>query len=168
MKKQLLVAASISAMVLGGCTMQPTKPDANVSNEIRSGDYGLALNSSSFSKNKKKIVNGILNQTRTFMVDPDSTKITSVQIKDFKKCVLTKIGSKPNSSTPKGYCVYFEYNSRNRMGGYGGSKAASALVHLERGGKVTMFAHVHGLRQSKDYSYPYTPETGVYGMTYFD
>ena len=169
MNKILMITAPILFFTLSGCVSQPKKAPLNIKTEIQTGDYGLALNDSSFPAIKDELVQSILNQIQKNMVDPDSTKITGIQTTNFYKCVLNLIKPglpAPNSTDQKGYCVAFEYNSRNRMGGYGGSQPSVALVRLDRKGNLILHTPTKALQTSEVYRYPYTHETGVYALSY--
>ena len=161
----IMVAAGFSLL---GCASQQIKPSDNILNEIRSGDYGTALDASSFAEIKDTVISGILNQIRGGMVDPESTYMMSVQTKEFDKCVLRNVTTtrEAGTSSSKGYCVAFGYNSKNRMGGYGGAQPSVALVRIEKNGKLSIFAPTRALQDRELYKYPYTAETGVYSLSY--
>jgi hypothetical protein len=132
-----------------------------VLNEIRNGNHGIALDATSFGNIQSHVTSEILKQIRKNMVDPDSTKIMRVQTENFQKCVARSTRVRATESSPKGYCVTFTYNSRNRMGGYGGEQAAFAFVRPENNG-VVVLAALNAIKDANNYSYPYTPESGVY------
>ena len=152
-------------LILGGCGSQPAKSDA-VLNEIRTEDYGRQLNSSTIKKN---VSQKILTQIRKNMVDPDSTKIVSIQTSDFKKCALLVQSQYSSPNKPKGYCVRFEYNSKNRMGGYAGGKLSDAFVRYENNGKIHVIVQAgKTFMSSEKHRYPFTLDTGVYALTWYD
>jgi hypothetical protein len=163
------IAMMVTFLGLIGCASQPTKAPIEVKNEIQSGDFGVELTDETFARIQNDVVQGILNNIRRSMVDPDSTKMTGIQMNDFKKCVLNPILPglpSPDANSPKGYCVAFSYNSRNRMGGYGGSQPSVALVKLEADGRLVLHTPTSALAKSEQYRYPYTHETGVYSLTF--
>lgn len=161
-----LIAAAFLSLL--GCASQRVEPSDSIIREIRSGDYGMTLDETSFAKIKGAVTNEILNQIRLSMVDPRSTYMAEIQIKDFKRCVLRDGGATRVAKTDssKGYCVAYSYNSKNRMGGYGGAVPTVALVRIERDGKLNIFVPTRSYRAREDDNYPYTINTDVYVLSY--
>lgn len=161
--KVIVTVLAIGVLNLAGCAGTP-KPTDTVLNEIRSADYGVPISASSIDGIKAKVVQKILADIRTKMVDQNSTQIESIQAGNFSKCIFvvyeSGAGAKASARSPKGYCVAFSYNSKNRMGGYAGAQNSVALVRLEGDGEVNVVAPTDGTEMSTDY-YPYTGDTGV-------
>ncbi|MDO8812919.1 MAG: hypothetical protein Q7J38_12950 [Gallionella sp.] len=171
MSNKFVISAVLGiGLNLVGCASQPTKPPENVLNEIRTGNHGSALDASSFSGIQKQVVQEIQNQVQEKMVDPDSTKILKLQTKDFNKCIFSEIKSKTivSANSPKGYCVAFGYNSKNRMGGYAGERISYAFVQYGKNGAINVIAPTSASQDSRDNSYPYTHETGVYVLLSYE
>lgn len=154
----------IGVLNLAGCAGTPPKPTDAALNEIRSADYGVPISASSFDDIKAKVVQQILADVRKKMIDPGSTQIEAIQTKDFSKCIIVVYESgaeaKVSTKSPKGYCIAFSYNSKNRMGGYAGAQESVAFVRIERNGEVNVVAPTDGRLVSTS-DHPYTDDTGV-------
>lgn len=180
-----ITAVALGFFLLTGCgattpyvppvSSIPPAPTEGEIQQVRGADYGMAPTE---ELARGAILNGVLNQLRQTMVDPDSTQIRSIQVGDFDRCVLATVVSISNSdrslyskSRPgafTGYCVTFDWNSKNRMGGYGGPQKSVAIVHIGTSGAIEIMipsADTGAQFRSSPNEYPYTEQTGVHMLS---
>lgn len=107
MKKYAIIA---TAVFLVGCQAMSPNPS---SEQMASADFGPK------PENLEKMLKARLART---LVDPGS--LTQFAVSEPTKC-----GKKKGMGTPVyGWCATYEYNAKNRMGGYGGLSEHEVMI----------------------------------------